>query len=250
MTLRPGPGRRPEPANILRNDLEEKQEVSKMTTEISKEQLTNIASKVGARHGFDSVEAEFSAFRDFKMKWTRSFKWISLEVADYLKHAPEDVLEELFGTVFRKIESNPEASYTTRVREYLTSEDFVRDNQPVYVKRFRGAEPAEGRVQEVYRDLVDEGLLDDDPNIVLLQSKGRGLVAGAASALMHVAMVNRDIAEGDDEDLLRYVVFAQARRIQQGFSPEDPRAYERGLDDFPNRAEAESKLRKAGLRLN
>lgn len=221
-----------------------------MTTEISKEQLTNIAAKVGARHGYDSAEAEFSAFRDFKMKWTRSYKWISFEVADYLKHAPEDVLEELFGTIFRKIEGDNTASYTTRVREYLTSEDFVRDSQPVYIRRFRGAEPAEGRVHEVYRDLVDEGLLDNDPHIVLLQSKGRGLVAGAASALMHVAMVNRDIAEGDDEDLLRYVVFAQARRIQQGFSPEDPRAYEKGLDDFPNRAEAESKLRKAGLSLN
>ena len=220
-----------------------------MTTEISKEQLTNIAAKVGARHGYDSAEAEFSAFRDFKMKWTRSYKWISFEVADYLKHAPEDVLEELFGTIFKKIEGT-EATYTTRVREYLTSEDFVRDSQPVYIRRFRGAEPAEGRVHEVYRDLVDEGLLDNDPHIVLLQSKGRGLVAGAASALMHVAMVNRDIAEGDDEDLLRYVVFAQARRIQQGFSPEDPRAYEKGLDDFPNRAEAESKLRKAGLSLN
>ena len=220
-----------------------------MTTEISKEQLTNIAAKVGARNGYDSAEAEFSAFRDFKMKWTRSYKWISFEVADYLKHAPEDVLEELFGTIFKKIEGT-EATYTTRVREYLTSEDFVRDSQPVYIRRFRGAEPAEGRVHEVYRDLVDEGLLDDDPHIVLLQSKGRGLVAGAASALMHVAMVNRDIAEGDDEDLLRYVVFAQARRIQQGFSPEDPRAYEKGLDDFPNRAEAESKLRKAGLSLN
>lgn len=220
-----------------------------MTTEISKEQLTNIAAKVGARNGYDSAEAEFSAFRDFKMKWTRSYKWISFEVADYLKHAPEDVLEELFGTIFRKIEGT-EATYTTRVREYLTSEDFVRDNQPVYVRRFRGAEPAEGRVCEVYRDLVDEGLIENDPHIVLLQSKGRGLVAGAASALMHVVMVNRDIAEGDDEDLLRYVVFAQARRIQQGFSPEDPRAYEKGLDDFPNRAEAESKLRKAGLSLN
>ena len=250
MTLRPGPGRRPEPANILGNDLEEKQEVSKMTTEISKEQLTNIAAKVGARHGFDSVEAEFSAFRDFKMKWTRSMTWISLEVADYLKHAPEDVLEELFGTIFKKIEGTPKASYTARVREYLTSEDFVRDSQPVYVRRFRGAEPAEARVHEVYRDLVDEGLIENDPRLVLLQSRGRGLIAGAASTLMHVAMINRDIAEGDDEDLLRYTVFAQARLIQQGFSPDDPRAYEKGLDDFPNRAEAESKLRKAGLRLN
>ena len=221
-----------------------------MTAEISKEQLTSIAAKVGARNGYDDVEAEFSAFRDFKMKWTRSYKWISFEVADYLKHAPEDVLEELFGTVFRKIKSDPDARYTTRVREYLTSEDFVRYNQSVYVRRYRGTEPAGDRVAETYRDLVDEGLIEDDPHVVLLQSKGRGLVAGAASALMHVLMVNRDIAEGDDDELLRYVVFAMARLIQQGFSPEDPRAYERSLDDFPNRAEAESKLRKAGLRLN
>ena len=221
-----------------------------MTMEISKEQLTNIAAKVGARNGYDSVEAEFSPFRDFKMKWQRSLTWISFEVADYLKHAPEDVLEELFGTIFRKIESNPDARYTTRVKEYLTSEDFVRVNQPVYVRRYRGTEPAGDRVAETYRDLVDEGLIEDDPHVMLLQSKGRGLVAGASSALMHVLMVNRDIAEGEDDELLRYVVFAHARRIQQGFSPEDPRAYERSLDDYPNRAEVEHKLRGEGLRLD
>lgn len=220
-----------------------------MTAKIGKSILTNIATKVGERHGYDDVEAELSAFRDFKMKWARSQTWISFEVADYLRHAPEDVLEELFETIFKKIEGNTDASYTTRVREYLTSEDFVKDNQPVYVRRYRGTEPAGERVAETYRDLVDEGLIENDPHIVLLESKGRGLVAGAASALMHVAVVNRDIAEGDDDELLRYVVFAMARLIQQGFSPEDPRAYERSLDDFPNRAEAESKLRKAGLRL-
>ena len=213
-------------------------------------QLQNLAETIGRTYGYKDMTARFEPFADFKMKWTRSMTWISLEVADYLKHAPEDVLEELFGTIFKKIEGTPKASYTARVREYLTSEDFVRDSQPVYVRRFRGAEPAEARVHEVYRDLVDEGLIEDDPRLVLLQSRGRGLIAGAASTLMHVAMINRDIAEGDDEDLLRYTVFAQARLIQQGFSPDDPRAYEKGLDDFPNRAEAENKLRKAGLRLN
>lgn len=220
-----------------------------MTAEISKEQLTNIAAKVGARNGYDDVEAEFSPFRDFKMKWSRTRTWISFEVSDFLKHAPEDVLEELFGTIFRKIESDPDATYTTRVREYLTSEDFVRYNQSAYVRRYRGTEPAGERVAETYRDLVDEGLIEDDPHVVLLESKGRGLVAGAASALMHVLVVNRDIAEGDDDELLRYVVFAHARRIQQGFSPEDPWAYERSLDDYPNRAEVEHKLRGEGLRL-
>ena len=215
----------------------------------SNEMLTKAMAKAGARNGFEDVTAEFSAFRDFKLKWTRPYRWISFEVSDFLKHAPEDVLEELFGTIFRKIESDPDARYTTRVREYLTSEDFVRYNQSAYVRRYRGTEPAGERVAETYRDLVDEGLIEDDPHVVLLESKGRGLVAGAASALMHVLVVNRDIAEGDDDELLRYVVFAHARRIQQGFSPEDPWAYERSLDDFPNRAEVEHKLRGEGLRL-
>ena len=40
--------------------------------------MFNRASQnVGRRNGFEDIGAEFAAFRDFKLKWIRSYKWIS-----------------------------------------------------------------------------------------------------------------------------------------------------------------------------
>ena len=83
---------------------------------VSDEKLTQIFSRVGRRYGYDEVEAKFSPFADFKVKWVRNCKWISFEVSDYLDRAPDDVLEDLAETMFEKISGNK--------TEY--SESFVR----------------------------------------------------------------------------------------------------------------------------
>ena len=36
--------------------------------------LNRAMRNAGIRNGFDEIQAEFSAFRDFKLKWTRSYK--------------------------------------------------------------------------------------------------------------------------------------------------------------------------------
>ena len=52
------------------------------------EMLNRAMRNAGIRNGFEEITAEFAAFRDFKLKWTRSYKWICFEVSDYLmEHA-------------------------------------------------------------------------------------------------------------------------------------------------------------------
>lgn len=51
------------------------------------ERLKEIASNVATRYGYKDASAEFTPFKDFKVKWTRAFEWISLEVSDYLEFA-------------------------------------------------------------------------------------------------------------------------------------------------------------------
>lgn len=41
------------------------------------EMLNRAMRNAGIRNGFEDITAEFFAFRDFKLKWTRSYKWIS-----------------------------------------------------------------------------------------------------------------------------------------------------------------------------
>lgn len=59
----------------------------------------------GHRNGYEDTRAEFAEFRDFKIRWTRSYKWIALEVADYLRNAPKDILESIAESVFASIEN-------------------------------------------------------------------------------------------------------------------------------------------------
>lgn len=91
--------------------------------------LNRALQNAGKRNGFEDIQAEFAAFRDFKLKWTRSYKWISFEVSDYLRNAPEHVMQSLAETVFAKIGGQDKTGYSEEVCEYFSSERFLRDNR-------------------------------------------------------------------------------------------------------------------------
>ena len=38
------------------------------------EMLNRALQNAGRRNGFEDIQAEFAAFRDFKLKWTRSYR--------------------------------------------------------------------------------------------------------------------------------------------------------------------------------
>ena len=126
--------------------------------------LNRAMRNAGIRNGYKDITAEFSAFRDFKLKWTRSCKWISFEVSDYLRNAPQSVIESLAETVFAKIGGQDRTRYSEEVCEYLNSERFLRDNQDFFLKRFRGISqtPCEENVNltEIYMRLVDRRLVE------------------------------------------------------------------------------------------
>lgn len=65
--------------------------------------LTRAMATAGARNGFEDVMEEFSTFRDFKLKWTRSYRWISFEVSDYPRNAPQSVIKSLAETIYARI---------------------------------------------------------------------------------------------------------------------------------------------------
>ncbi len=65
----------------------------------SNEILTNAMTEAGARNGFTDVTADFFAFRDFKLKWTKTSNWIAFEVSDYLRNTPQSVIESLAETI-------------------------------------------------------------------------------------------------------------------------------------------------------
>ena len=167
------------------------------------EMLNRAMRNAGIRNGFDEIQAEFSAFRDFKLRWTRSYKWISFEVSDYLRNAPENVMQSLAETVFARIRGEDRTAYSEEVCDYLNSREFLEGNQGMYLKRFRGiSETAHGEsvdLLDCYRRLAERGLVEYDPDLVIRWSSvgDRSRKVGRSSVLMRTVVMNPAVAPED-----------------------------------------------------
>ena len=214
--------------------------------------LNRAMRNAGIRNGYEDVTAEFSTFRDFKLKWTRSYKWISFEVSDYLRNAPQSVIESLAETVFAKIGGQDKTGYSEEVCEYLGSERFLRDNQDLFLKRFRGISqtPCGENVDlaEVYRRLVDSGLIEYDPKLVIrwANTTDKTRSVGKTSAIMRTIIMNPALDSNElSENALDYALYTQVARVEMGFGPGGERReseYEELLDRFDGRQEAVEEL--------
>ena len=223
------------------------------------EMLNRAMRNAGIRNGFDEIQAEFSAFRDFKLKWTRSYKWISFEVSDYLRNAPENVMQSLAETVFARIRGEDRTAYSEEVCDYLNSKEFLEENQGMYLKRFRGiSETARGEsvdLLDCYRRLAERGLVEYDPDLVIRWNgvEDRSRKVGRSSVLMRTVVMNPALdSEEVSEDALDYALYSQICHVNLGFGPSrenDAQRYKAMLDKYPNRVQAETELRRLGVNL-
>ena len=219
--------------------------------------LTKAMTVAGMRNGFDEIQAEFSAFRDFKLKWMRSYKWISFEVSDYLRNAPENVIQSLAETVFARIRGDDKTAYSQEVCDYLNSEGFLKENQNLFLKRFRGLTPtAQGEnvdLMESYRRLVRSGLAEDDPRIVVRWDSTGGRRVGRSSVLMKTVVMSSGLDNSDiSENALDYALYSQICHVNLGFGPtreNDAERYDAMLSKYPDRIKVEEELRELGFRL-
>ena len=221
------------------------------------EMLNRAMRNAGVRNGFDEIQAEFSAFRDFKLKWTRCYKWISFEVSDYLRNAPENVIQSLAETVFARIRGEDRTAYSEEVCNYLNSGEFLEENQGLFLKRFRGiSETARGEsvdLLDCYRRLAERGLVEYDPNLVIRWNSigDRSRNVGRSSVLMRTIVMNPELDSEDvSEDALDYALYSQICHVNLGFGPtreDDAERYEEMLSLYPTRIQAESELRRLNV---
>ena len=221
--------------------------------------LNRAMRNAGIRNGYEDITAEFSAFRDFKLKWTRSYKWISFEVSDYLRNAPEHVMESLAETVFAKIRGEDETSYSEEVCDYLNSQEFLDENQKQYLRRFRGiSDSPKGEsvdLLDCYRRLAEKGLVEHDPRLVIRWSgsEDRSRKVGRASVLMRTIVMNPALDSEDvSEDALDFALYSQICHVSLGFGPtreNSAERYETMLALYPERVQSETELKRLGLNL-
>lgn len=221
------------------------------------EMLIRAMQNAGRRNGFEDIQAEFAAFRDFKLKWTRSYRWISFEVSDYLRNAPESVMESLAETIFAKIHGDGKTEYSQEVCDYLNSDGFLKQSQEIYLKRFRNiSNSTRGEsidLLDCYRRLAERELVEYDPDLVIRWNSigDRSKKVGRSSVLMRTIVMNPALDSKDiSEEALDYALYSQICHVNLGFGPNkdgDDERYERMLSEHPGRTKAEAELRRLGL---
>ncbi len=72
------------------------------TADEKEQQLNEIFERIGEEYGY-RAGAEFAAFKDLKVRWVRTSDWADFKVSDYLRDAPEGVIEDLARTIITKI---------------------------------------------------------------------------------------------------------------------------------------------------
>ncbi len=158
--------------------------------------------KVGNDFGLENVSAEFSPFRDLKLKWIRSCDFANFSVSDYLEEAPIEVIEGIARTIFSKIRAEEETDYPECVKDWLKSDEFRELNQEKYIERIRTIGDIENaddiRLWDAYHRLVDAGLIEEIDGLKLFWSKGESVSkAGQSSCLMRVVIMNRRFLRDD-----------------------------------------------------
>ena len=219
------------------------------------DRLSALFAEAGRDNGFEQITAEFATYKDFKIRWLRAYKWIEFQVSDYLSTAPEEVIAEMADTVFRKIRGE-KGPYTQRVCDWLSSEEFVRTNQPTFLRRSRGlSEGTVGNVrdlEEAYQRLIDRGLVERDPSLVILwKAGGQPSRVGAASVLMRVVTMSSSLdRETVPDEVVDYCLYAEIANIMVGFGKhgqERRDAYASILERYPGRDDIELRMRRLCL---
>ena len=210
-------------------------------------------AEVGKEFGFDKVDAEFMSFKEFKVRWQRSYKWAEFKVSDYLADAPEDVMESLARSIFSRIEGNTDDGYPEVMTDWVTSPDFARLKQPIYIRRSRNmTKSSDGDVKNLedsYKRLVDMGLIEYDDSIYLAWTKEPNVrKVGHCSVLMRVISISRVLDTDMIPDfVLDYCLYHELCHILIGF---DPLAKKHGVEfatleaKFPQQEEAENWLKR------
>jgi hypothetical protein len=223
----------------------------------TEEVLRTKFKEVGREYGFDKVEAEFVAFKEFKVRWQRSYKWADFKVSDYLADAPPEVIEGLCNSLFSKITGEDE-DYSEEMCKWITSPEFSEYKQPVYLKRSRNlTRSPKGDVKDLeasYCRLAEMGLVEKDPLVHLTWTKEANIrKIGHCSVLMKVVTISSVLDTDMIPDfVLDFCLYHELCHLAIGFDPTAKRHGEEFMKleaKFPQRNEAEEWLKRLCLYL-
>ena len=168
----------------------------------------------------------------------RTSDWAEFRVSDYLRDAPEGVIEDLARTIMARIRGCG-GDYTERATAWLTAPEFSEVHRPVYLERDERAGSTEGEHKSIESSLdrlEGLGLIGRDPSIEIRWSREeeRGSAA-RSSVLMRLIVVDRALdSDGVPDSALDLAVLKHLSLIKAGFLAE-PMRRDREVEDALSR---------------
>ena len=162
-------------------------------------QLQALAETIGRTYGYDDVTARYEEFRQFKMKWARNDTWMELEVSDYLRDAPSEVVDGLIRNVIAR--TRGQTADDSSAKRWLAN-GGVRDKVYLFLSRQRPASPEAMAHADAIMEILDPVLSRRPAHIIACDGEG------TMSAYFDVLAIGTD---DDTSDVLERM--AEAGRI-------------------------------------
>lgn len=211
----------------------------------------------GADYGYDDVDAEFTAFKELKIKWQRSRGRAEFKVSDYLADADPSVIEDMARSLFSRMTGGTR-DYPESMKSWVTSEDFVKNKQPLYLRRSRNLTRShkgnERDLNDSVRRLEELGLIKMEDDVFITWTREPNVRrVGYCSVIMKVIAIS-SIFDNDmiPEFVLDYVVYHEFLHVMSGFDPAGRKhgpEFNRKESLYPKQKEAEEWMKRLCLYL-
>lgn len=162
-------------------------------------QLQNIAETIGRTYGYEHTTAKYVEFADLKFRWIRSPRWMVLEVSDYLRDAPSEVVDGLIRNVIARTQGR--SADDSSARRWLAN-GGVRDKVDLFLSRQRPASPEAMAHADAIMQILDPVLSTRPAHVIACEGEG------GMSAYFDVLRIGTD---DDTSDVLERM--AEAGRI-------------------------------------
>ena len=203
---------------------------------------------------FGIVTAEYVGRKEFYYSWMVRGDSIHMQISDYMRGCPEDVLSDMCVMICRRAKGLKWSESDTFL-DYVTSDDFILRNRPTYISRSRNLIRSDSgdvhNLSESVQRLLDSGILEesDISNCYISwtrrDSKRR---VGFCSTMFRLVGISAALDSVDvSEHTLDYVVYHECLHLRQGYRPSHrvhDSVFRQWEHAYPGWKDAEAALRK------
>ena len=173
-------------------------------------ELENAITGVCKENGYRDVKISWRSDREFGFNWkqNRPEGWIELSIPDYLMGADKKTAEDFTNAMLLHIRTGGDVIPYFGIKDYLQSEDFLRDYQPLYFKRWRYLTlEGKDRIKAAVDRLKEEGDLVIPEDTFISFKSTHGNPAVIVSGIFHAVILDPVLFMADDREFefaLRY----------------------------------------------